>query len=84
MAISIQGSSGDVFTDLGFEPGEALSLRLRADSMIEISTWIEERGLSQTEAAEWLLVEESRVEDLVEGEIDRFNVGSLIEMRNVI
>lgn len=80
MAIKIQKSSSNVFTDLGFEPEEALNLRTRADLMIEISKWIDERGLSQTAAAERLQVTQPRISDLVRGKIDRFSVDSLIEL----
>lgn len=80
MATTIQKSSGNVFTDLGFEPEEALNLKLRADLMIEISKLIEERGLTQTAAAELLKVTQPRISDLVRGKIDRFSVDSLVEM----
>lgn len=80
MATTIQRSSGNVFTDLGFEPEEALNLKLRSDLMIEISKLIEERGLTQTAAAELLKVTQPRISDLVRGKIARFSVDSLIEM----
>ncbi len=80
MSTSIQRSSGNVFTDLGFEAEEALNLRIRSDLMIEISKLIEERGLTQTAAAKLLRVTQPRVSDLVRGKIDRFSVDSLIEM----
>ena len=80
MATALQESSGNVFTDLGFEPEEALNLKVRSDLMIEISKLIEDRGLTQKAAAELLKVTQPRVSDLVRGEIDRFSVDTLIEM----
>ena len=80
MTTTIEESSGNVFTDLGFEPEEALNLKVRSDLMIEISNLIEHRGLTQTAAAELLRVTQPRVSDLVRGKIDRFSVDSLIEM----
>ena len=80
MPTTIQESSGNVFNDLGFEPEEALNLRVRADLMIEISKMIEEQGLTQTAAAKLLKITQPRVSDLVRGKIDRFSVDSLIEM----
>jgi len=77
---TIQESSGNVFSDLGFDPEEALNLQVRSDLMIEISKLIEERGLTQTAAAELFKVTQPRVSDLVRGKIDRFSVDSLIEM----
>lgn len=80
MSITIQESSGNVFTDLGFEPEQALNLKVRADLMIEISKMIDEQGLTQTAAAKLLKVTQPRISDLVRGKIDRFSVDSLIEM----
>ena len=80
MATRIQESSGNVFSDLGFEPEEALNLRVRSDLIIEISKLIEERDLTQTAAATLLKVTQPRISDLVRGKIDRFSVDSLIEM----
>lgn len=80
MATTIQESSGNVFDDLGFEPEEALNLKIRSDLMIEISKLIEERGLTQTAAAKLLKITQPRISDLVRGKIDRFSVDSLIEM----
>ena len=80
MAATIQDSSGNVFTDLGFGPEEAQNQRIRSDLMIEISKLIETRGLTQTAAAELLQVTQPRISDLVRGKIDRFSVDSLIEM----
>lgn len=80
MSTSIQRSSGNIFTDLGFEAEEALDLRIRPDLMIEISKLIKERGLTQTETASLFRVTQPRVRDLTRGKIDRFSVDSLIEM----
>ena len=80
MATVIHKSSGNVFTDLGFESEEALNLKVRSDLMIEISKLIEERGLTQAAAAELLQVTQPRISDLVRGKIERFSVDSLIAM----
>jgi len=80
MPTTIEESSGNVFTDLGFEPEEALNLKVRSDLMIEISKLIEERGLTQTAAADLMKITQPRISDLVRGKIDRFSVDSLIEM----
>jgi predicted XRE-type DNA-binding protein len=48
--------------------------------MVELSKLIEERGLTQTTAAELLQVTQPRISDLVRGKIERFSVDSLIEM----
>ena len=80
MPATIRESSGNVFNDLGFEPEEALNLKVRSDLMIEISKMSETQGLTQTAAAKLLKVTQPRISDLVRGKIDRFSVDSLIEM----
>ncbi|HKA56165.1 MAG TPA: helix-turn-helix transcriptional regulator [Candidatus Binatia bacterium] len=73
-------SSGNVFRDLGFADDEAENLRVRADLMISLSTLIEDRGLTQAQAAKLLGVTQPRVSDLIRGKIQLFSVDSLIEM----
>lgn len=80
MANGVQPSSGNVFSDLGFDQEEAQNLKIRADLMIELTKLIEARGLTQAAAAKLLGVTQPRVSDLVRGKIDRFSVDSLIEM----
>ena len=79
MATTIQQSSGNVFSDLGFAPEKALNLKVRSGLMIEISKMIGGQGLTQTAAARLLRVTQPRISDLVRGKIDRFSVDSLIE-----
>ena len=78
--MSVQPSSGNVFSDLGFAQEEAHRLKIRADLMIELSKLIGERGLTQAAAAKVLGVTQPRVSDLVRGKIERFSVDTLIEM----
>lgn len=76
----IHRSSGNVFEDLDFAPEEAVHLRARAELMIALSRLIEERGLTQVQAAELFGVSQPRVSDLVRGKIDRFSIDTLIAM----
>lgn len=76
----IHRSSGNVFEDLDFAPEEAEHLRARAELMIALSRLIEERGLTQVQAAELFGVSQPRVSDLVRGKIDRFSIDTLIAM----
>ncbi len=73
-------AKGNVFRDLGFGPEEAENLRIRADLMIALSKLIENRGLTQVQAAKLLGVSQPRVSDLVRGKIERFSVDTLIGM----
>jgi len=73
-------SSGNVFRDLGFADSEAENLRVRTDLMIRLSKLIEDRELTQAQAARLLGVTQPRVSDLMRGKIQLFSVDSLIEM----
>lgn len=73
-------SSGNVFRDLGFSPGDAEHLRIRSDLMLKVQKVIAARGLKQGRAAELLGVSQPRVSDLMRGRIDLFSTDSLIDM----
>ena len=76
----LRRSSGNVFKDLGFDSDEAQNLKVRSDLMIELSRFIDSRGLTQAAAAELFGVSQPRVSDLKRGKIDRFSIDSLVEM----
>src|SRR5436190_11405731 len=61
MRAKVTRSSGNVFRDLGFSAGEAESLRIRADLMIQIRRFIEARKLTQTTAAKVFGVTQPRI-----------------------
>ena len=71
-------SSGNVFNDLGFDPGEAIILQMRAKLMSDLREYIESNNLTQVQAAEQLGVAQSRVSDLVRGKWDKFSLEMLI------
>jgi len=73
-------STGNVFRDLGFPPGEAANLRLRSMLMIEIKRHIQDEKLTQKQAAERLGVTQPRISDLMRGKIGLFSVDTLITM----
>jgi predicted XRE-type DNA-binding protein len=74
----ITESSGNVFLDLGFSPEDAKVLAMRADLMGSLRLLIQERGLTQVEAAKMFGVKQSRVSDLVRGKFARFTLDTLI------
>ena len=80
MATKITPSSGNVFKDLGFGEEEAEHLRIRSSLMIAARKLIEDRGLTQAEAAPLFGVTQPRISNLVRGRIDLFSIDSLIEM----
>ena len=80
MGSKITPSSGNVFADLGFEPEEAEHLRIRSDLMIAIRKLIQERKLTQAEAARVFGVTQPRISNLVRGRIDLFSIDTLVDM----
>lgn len=80
MTTKIRRSSGNVFRDLGFPAEEAANLKIRSDLMIRLSKLIENRRLTQAQAAEFFGVTQPRISDLVRGKIDRFSIDTLIAM----
>lgn len=73
-------SSGNVFSDLGFEPGEAAILQMRAKLMSDLRERITASGMTQTEAAQRLGVGQSRVSDLMRAKWDKFSLEMLITL----
>jgi predicted XRE-type DNA-binding protein len=75
----IQGSE-NVFEDLGFEAEEAANLQVRADLMLDLRQYIQERGWTQAEAAAFFGETQPRISNLMKGEISRFSIDKLINM----
>jgi predicted XRE-type DNA-binding protein len=61
-------------------PQEAENMKLRSALMMELRRHLDERGLSQSEAAKLFGVTQPRVSDLVRGKIDRFALDTLVNM----
>lgn len=74
----IEGSD-NIFRDLGFPEAEAANLLARSTLMIEIKNIIDERKLTQAEAAKILSVRQPRVSALYTGRIEDFTVDMLIK-----
>jgi predicted XRE-type DNA-binding protein len=73
-------ADGNVFLALGFEPGEAANLLIRADLMMHVEDIIKTRGLKQKEAARLFGVSQPRISDVKRGKIDAFTIDSLVNM----
>jgi predicted XRE-type DNA-binding protein len=76
----ITPTGGNVFTDLGFEPEEAVKLKIKSQLMMELSVWIKEQQLTQEDAAELLGVSRPRVSDVMTGKIDKFTIDALVDL----
>ena len=82
----------NLFLELGFSPEEAKRLHaasrrqiddarlLKQQLMEELSVWIEEHHLKQSEAAEILMVSRPRVSDVVNKKTAKFTIDTLVEM----
>ena len=80
MTETIQESTGNIFTDLGFDPGEAAILEMRAKLMNDLREYIETSGMTQMQAAKQLGIAQSRVSDLVRGKWQKFSLEMLITL----
>jgi predicted XRE-type DNA-binding protein len=74
--------SGNVFADLGLP--DAPELQAKADLAYEISQTIDQRGLTQVEAAEILGVDQPKVSALVRGRLDGFSMERLSRFLNAL
>ena len=73
-------SSGNVFLDLGFPPGEAAVMALRADLMARLRLLVQTERWTQAEASEHFGIAQSRVSDLLRGKWDKFSLDMLITL----
>lgn len=78
----ITPSSGNVFADLGFATPE--HLLVKAQLAHQISQAIEERGLTQKRAAELLGTDQSRISNLVRGQLENFSTDKLLRWLNLL
>jgi predicted XRE-type DNA-binding protein len=70
----------NVFEDLGFNPEEALNLKIRADLMLNIKRFIQSQGWTQKQAALFFGETQPRISDLMNGDIERFSIDKLVIM----
>lgn len=61
-------------------PEQAANMKIRAQLMTVLNSWIEKQGFSQAEAALALGVTQPRISELVRGKIQIFSVDKLIMM----
>ena len=77
---NIVESSGNVFSDLGYQADEAAILQMRADLMADLRRFIEGKKLTQVKAASLFGVSQSRVSDLMRGKWEKFSLEMLITL----
>lgn len=74
----VTAAGGNVFSDLGFPPAEAETLKIRSRLMSEAQRVT--TGMAQAEAAKTLGVSLPCVRALMRGHIDRFTIDALVNM----
>ncbi len=80
MVIEHEQSSGNVFADLGLPNADELLAKARIIG--QISDVIDERGLTQTQAATTLGVDQPSLSRLLRGRMSGFSMDRLIRMLN--
>jgi predicted XRE-type DNA-binding protein len=76
--IDYEVSSGNVFADIGVsQPEEA---NAKAELALQINRLIEQRALTQTEAAKVLGINQPKVSALMRGELTGFSIERLIRL----
>jgi predicted XRE-type DNA-binding protein len=78
--INITKGTDNVFADLGFAEDEAINLKIRADLMLQLRFFIEQKGWTQQEAAIFFNETQPRISNLINGDISRFSVDKLLNM----
>ncbi len=61
-------------------PQEAASMKARSALMMELSAAIQERSMTQSEAAEIFGVTQPRISDLMRGKVNLFSLDTLMDM----
>ncbi len=78
--LNLVKSSGNVFKDVNIDEFEARELQFRSTIMTKLNLFIQEKKLTQVEAAEIFGVSQSRISNLKSGRIDLFSTGMLMAM----
>lgn len=61
-------------------PEEALNMRLRSELMASIAKRVDEWGITQKEAAQRLGITQPRLNDLLNGHINKFSLDALVNL----
>lgn len=61
-------------------PAEAANMRLRADLMMHIGQIVRENGWTQKQAADRCGLTQPRINDLLNGKIDKFSLDALVNI----
>jgi predicted XRE-type DNA-binding protein len=73
-------SSGNGFTDLGFDPAEAAILQLRSKRINDLRGFIQTKQLTQAQAVEQMALHNLEFRTLMRGKHDKFSLEMLIAL----
>ncbi len=82
LMINVTKGSGNVFRDLGL--ADADLLQAKADLVYRISKLIEQRGLTQLQAADVLGVTQPKISALLHGRLNGFSMDRLVRFLNAL
>lgn len=72
--------AGSMLNELADDPADAMQLLIKSKLMNAIIECIDESELTQAAAAEIMLVQRTRVNDVCNGRIDRMTIDALVAM----
>jgi predicted XRE-type DNA-binding protein len=76
----ITGSNENVFKDLGFSAVQSDKLAIKSYLMIQIESFIKNKGMTQAQASQLMNVSRPRISDIMRGKIDKFTIDALVDM----
>lgn len=78
--LKVTQGSQNVFDDLGFAPEDSQNLKIKADLMLNLRSFIQSKGWTQQKAAQFFGETQPRISDLMTGDIERFSIDKLVKM----
>jgi predicted XRE-type DNA-binding protein len=80
----VEVGSGNVFSDLGFDPQEAAELAARSACTRRIARIKEQRGWNQAQLGDAIGMRQSEVSLLLRGKVSRFSLERLLHALNAL
>lgn len=79
MARTVKGNE-NLFRSFGMPSAAARNLQIRSSLMIELTKFIQRRGMTQVQAADYFGVSQPYISDLMNGRIERISVDKLVNL----
>jgi predicted XRE-type DNA-binding protein len=78
--LKLTPANENLFLDLGFDPIEASSLKIRTDLIIDLQEFIRSKNWTIDKTAEFFNETPSTINQLMNGDIDPFDIEQLITL----